>query len=189
MYSERLIKADDPPELRKYLATQLRRDLEWLRKGSQHLRMLGWLLLVPTSFLSFVLFIYMLMRPEPSNVALFAVMLFLLGTAGFYFAVSASIRRARRWAVNVALGVAFLPIVLNIMLASRHEIGLHKRNAPNLAIETLVCLMHLRVIIDLIRCLGAVQRISDAARLRYGGATPATDEPWDRPDRADRSKW
>jgi len=189
MYSERLIKADDPPELRKYLATQLRRDLEWLRKGAQHLRVLGWLLLVPTSFLSFLLFIYMLMRPEPGNVALFAAMLFLLGIAGFYFAVSAFIRRARRWAVNVALGVAFLPIVLNVSLASRHEIGLHKRNAPNLAVETLVCLMHLRVIIDLIRCLGAVHRISDAAQLRFGIATPTPAEPWLRPDGTDPSRW
>src|SRR5215217_4675356 len=109
MYSERLIKADDPPELRKYLATQLRRDLECLRKGAQHLRVLGWLLLVPTSFLSFVLFIYMLMQPKQQNALLFGVMLLLLGIAGFYFALSAYIRRARRWAVNVALLVACLP--------------------------------------------------------------------------------
>jgi hypothetical protein len=180
MYSERLIKADDPPGLRRYLATQLRRDLECLRKGAQHLRVLAWLLFIPTSFLSFVLFIYMLMRPQMNNIALFLVMLVLLGVSAFYFSVSTYIKRARRWAVNVALGVAMLPIVVSILLASQPEVGLHKRTVPNLMVEGLYCLLHLRMILDLVRCLGAVQRISEAAQQRYGTVPVKTNEPWER---------
>jgi hypothetical protein len=181
---QRLIKPDDPPELRKYLRSQLFRDMEVLRKGAQHLRVLAWFLFIPTSFLSFVLFLYMLMKPAAGNVALFILMLMLLGIAGFFFSLSTYIRRARQWAVNIALGLALFPIVVTVLLATQPEFGLIKRSPLNLSIELMYLVFHIKAVLELSKCLGAVHRIAAAAQLRYGTVPVESGVLWDQPDRA-----
>ncbi|MBL8824952.1 MAG: hypothetical protein JNJ77_20360 [Planctomycetia bacterium] len=166
-----------PPELRKYQLTQLPKDLEQLKKGANHLRVIAWFICVPAVFMGFVSFMFLLMRPMPGNQFLFLIMLAFLGVAAFYFSVSNYIRRARRWAVYVAILVAILPILITIPLILMPNIGIHKRTPWSMVIEMIYLIGHIKMIRDLIICLGAVDRIHWAAKVR-SSAESQTD-PWD----------
>src|SRR5947208_7430476 len=97
-----------PPELRQYQITQLPKDLEHLKRGANHLKVIAWFIFIPASFFTFITFLFLLMQPMPGNQYLFVIMLLFVGVACFYFSVSNYIRRARRWAVYVAIVVALL---------------------------------------------------------------------------------
>ena len=164
------------PELKKYQITQLPRDLEHLKRGANHLRVIAWFIFLPASFFTFVAFLFLLMRPVAGNANLFVIMMIFLGVSCFYFAVSSYIRRARRWAVYVAIVVATLPILISIPLLLMPEIGIHKRSPATMIIEMLYLIGHIKMIRDLIICLGAVDRIHWAATMRYASETRR--EPW-----------
>ncbi|MFO0816050.1 MAG: hypothetical protein U0796_22765 [Gemmatales bacterium] len=169
--------ATTPPELKKYQATQLPRDLEHLRRGANHLRVIAWFVFIPAIFLTFVGFMFLLMRPMPGNLSLFLIMLAFLGIACFYFAVSNYIRRARRWAVYVAIVVALFPILISIPLILTPQIGIHKRTPATMIVEMIYLIGHIKMIRDLLICLGAVDRIHWAAMIR-SKATSQKD-PWE----------
>jgi len=166
-----------PPELRKYQLTQLPKDLEQLKKGANHLRVIAWFICIPAVFLAFVSFMFLLMKPIQGNQFLFVMMLAFLGIAAFYFSVSNYIRRARRWAVYVAILVAILPILITIPLILTPNIGIHKRTPMSMIIEMIYLIGHIKMIRDLIICLGAVDRIHWAAMLR--SSTEPKANPWD----------
>lgn len=165
------------PELKKYQATQLHNDLEHLKRGANHLRVIAWFIFIPAIFFSFVGFLFLLLKPMPGNLSLFLIMLVFLGVACFYFSVSSYIRRARRWAVYVAILVALLPILISVPLILTPQIGIHKRTAATMLIEMIYLIGHIKMIRDLLSCLGAVDRIHWAAMLRYQSAKK--HEPWE----------
>jgi hypothetical protein len=158
---------EHPPELVIYRAAHVRQDLALLRKGAGHLRILAWLLFIPASFGGFLAFLMMLMNANPANTMFFVLMLVILIIASFYFSVSSYIRRARRWAVYVALLVAIVPIVISLPFILRPQIGFHRRSPGTVMIEMMYLISHLNMIKDLLYCLGAVDRISWAASLRF----------------------
>lgn len=165
-----------PPELKKYQVTQLPKDLDHLKRGASHLRVIAWFIFIPACFFTFVSFLFLLLKPMPGNANLFVIMLVFLGVACFYFSVSSYIRRARRWAVYVAIVVATLPIVISIPLLLSPQIGIHKRNPATMVIEMIYLIGHIKMIRDLIICLGAVDRIHWAATLRFTDENKR--EPW-----------
>lgn len=165
-----------PPELKKYQATQMPKDLEHLKRGANHLRVIAWFIFLPASFFTFVSFLFLLLKPMAGNANLFIIMLVFLGVSCFYFAVSSYIRRARRWAVYVAIIVATLPILISIPLLLSPEIGIHKRSPATMVIEMIYLIGHIKMIRDLISCLGAVDRIHWATTLRYTQENQR--EPW-----------
>lgn len=168
-----------PPELRQYQLTQLPKDLEQLQRGANHLRVIAWFICIPAVFLAFVSFMFLLMKPMPGNQFLFLIMLAFLGVALFYFSVSNYIRRARRWAVYVAILVAILPILITIPLILSPNIGIHKRTPMSMIIEMIYLIGHIKMIRDLIICLGAVDRIHWAATLR--SSLENKRNPWEIP--------
>jgi hypothetical protein len=168
-----------PPELKKYQATQLHKDMEHLKRGASHLRVIAWFIFIPAIFLTFVGFMFILMRPMPGNLSLFLIMLSFLGISCFYFAVSNYIRRARRWAVYVAIIVALFPILISIPLLLLPEIGLHKRTPATMVVEMIYLIGHVKMIRDLILCLGAVDRIHWAAMIRSHSQAQTVREPWE----------
>ncbi len=165
------------PELRKYQLTQLPKDLENLKRGANHLRVIAWFVLIPAGFLTFVGLLFLLLRPMPGNSVFFLIMVLFLGVACFYFSVSSYIRRARRWAVYVAIVVALLPIFLSIPLLLSPQIGIHKQNPATLVVEMLYLIGHIKMIRDLIICLGAVDRIHWATKMRFASEAKPV-EPW-----------
>jgi len=155
------------PEVRKYQLTQMPKDLEHLKRGANHLKVIAWFIFIPASFFTFITFLFLLMKPMPGNQNLFVIMLLFVGVACFYFSVSNYIRRARRWAVYVAIVVALLPIFLSIPLLLSPQIGIHKQSPVTLVIEMLYLIGHIKMIRDLIVCLGAVDRIHWATNMRF----------------------
>lgn len=121
------------------------------------------------------------MRPVPGNQYLFVILLLFVGVSCFYFSVSSYIRRARRWAVYVAIVVALLPILLSIPLLLTPQIGIHKQNPAMLVIEMLYLIGHIKMIRDLMICLGAVDRIHWATNVRFMTErvkSQSANEPW-----------
>ncbi|MFT3878095.1 MAG: hypothetical protein QM703_00365 [Gemmatales bacterium] len=169
------------PELRKYQLTQLPKDLEHLKRGANHLKVIAWFIFIPASFFTFITFLFLLMQPKlPGNQNFFVIMLLFVGVACFYFSVSNYIRRARRWAVYVAIVVALLPIFLSIPLLLSPQLGIHKQNPLTLVIEMLYLIGHIKMIRDLIVCLGAVDRIHWAANMRFAHEKVLAEEKRDR---------
>jgi len=168
------------PELRKYQLTQLPKDLEHLKRGANHLRIIAWFIFIPATFFTFITFLFLLMKPMPGNQNFFIIMLLFVGVACFYFAVSNYIRRARRWAVYIAIVVALLPIFLSIPLMLSPRIGIHKQSPLTLIIEILYLICHIKMIKDLIVCLGAVDRIHWATNMRFAQEKAASNEFRDR---------
>lgn len=166
------------PELKKYQVTQLPKDLEHLKRGANHLRVIAWFIFIPAIFFTFIGFLFLLMRPMvQGNLLLFVIMLVFLGVSCFYFSVSSYIRRARRWAVYVAILVAALPILISIPLILSPQIGIHKRSALTMIVEMIYLIGHIKMISDLVSCLGAVDRIHWAATLRYQAGKQT--QPWE----------
>jgi len=165
------------PELKKYQAIQLPRDLDHLRRGANHLRVIAWFIFIPSMLFTFVSFLFLLMRPQAGHFGFFFIMLVFLGIACFYFSVSSYISRARRWAVYVAIVVAIMPILFSIPLILTPQIGIHKRTEWTLLVEILYLIGHIKMISDLFTCLGAVDRIHWAAQLRF--QSESKQDPWD----------
>jgi hypothetical protein len=177
--------AEAPPhpptaaELRTYKSSQLRDDLNYLRRGANHLRFIAWFILVPSVFGCFCAFLMLLMRPVPGSVFFFIITVFFIVVSCFYFALSSYIRRARRWAVYLALVVALLPIAISLPFLLQPQVGLHRRSPVTVLVETLYLIGHVNMIKDLVYCLGAIDRIVWAAALRFP-KTRLEPEPWQR---------
>ncbi|HMO35288.1 MAG TPA: hypothetical protein PKA06_04525 [Gemmatales bacterium] len=167
------------PELKKYQTLQLPRDLDHLRRGANHLKVIAWFIFIPSMLFTFVSFLFLLMRPQLGNFGFFFIMLVFLGISCFYFSVSSYISRARRWAVYVAMAVAIMPILISIPLILSPQIGIHKRTEWTLLVEILYLIGHIKMISDLYGCLGAVDRIHWAAQVRYQSENARN--PWDTP--------
>jgi len=167
-----------PQELIIYRAAHVKQDIALLQRGSSHLRKFAWFLLFPAAFGGFFSFLWMLMNPNPNNVVLFIAMALLLLIAFFYFSVSSYIRRARRWAVYTALALATITgffTTLDLFLP------FHRKTLVSVLITCLYVIMHLNTIKDLLSCLGAIDRITWAAALRFRKAHPEEEKaPWER---------
>ena len=155
------------------------KDLEHLKRGANHLKVFAWFIFIPASFFTFITFLFLLMQPMPGNQLVFVIMLLFDGIACFYFSVSNYIRRARRWAVYVAIVVALLPILMSIPLLLIPQFGIHKQSPAMLVIEMLYLIGHIKMIRDLIVCLGAVDRIHWAANMRFAHEKVLADEKRD----------
>lgn len=167
-----------PQELVIYRAAHVKQDIALLQRGSSHLRKFAWFLIFPAAFGGFFAFLMMLMNPMPSNVILFIATLLLLLIALFYFSVSSYIRRARRWAVYTALVMAS---ITGFFTALDLFLPFHQRTPVSVMITCLYVIMHLNTIKDLLYCLGAIDRITWAASLRFKQAHPQEEKaPWDR---------
>jgi hypothetical protein len=166
-----------PQELIIYRAAHVKQDIALLQRGSSHLRKFAWFLLFPAAFGGFATFLLMLMNPNPTNVVLFIAMGLLLLIAFFYFSISSYIRRARRWAVYTALVMA---TITGFFTALDLFLPFHRRTPVSVLITCLYVIMHLNTIKDLLHCLGAIDRITWAASLRFKKAHPQEEKaPWE----------
>ncbi len=182
MACERPDSQESLNELSAYKAAQMRQDLAYLQKGSSHLRIIAWFIFVPAGLGGFFAFLMMLLNPNPNSIGFFIITIFFLAISILYFSVSSYIKRARRWAVYVALIVAMLPILISLPFLFSPKIGIHRRSMATVLIETMYLIGHLNMIKDLFFCLGAIDRIRWAAALRFGeGKKPPEPEPWERP--------
>jgi hypothetical protein len=167
-----------PQELIIYRAAHVKQDIALLQRGSSHLRKFAWFLIFPAAFGGFFLFLLTLMNPNPTNILLLIAMMLLLLIAFLYFSVSSYIRRARRWAVYTALAMATITLFFTVLDLF---VPLHQKTPVSVMITCLYVIMHLNTIKDLIFCLGAIDRITWAASLRFKQAHPGEEKaPWER---------
>lgn len=170
--------------------TDFSEDLLLLKRGARHLAILGWINLFPGILFLTMAFVPLFWKAHRGGqqVQVVLIVLMLLGFAltmvGLFFLILRNyIQRARMWAVLISMSIAFVSLVVagiglaGELMPGKNAFALH-RHSP--WVYVVYILSHVHMMIDLVGCFGACERLAQAARNR-------SEEGWERQEQLSAS--